>query len=251
MAVKGSSPIFRRPSVKVFNGSYKKNFLLIPDLHFGFEHPRALEFLLGVKELYQIPDSNCISLGDVWDGFHFSRYPKGADYPLTPDGEIELARKTTKEWGKAFPLLKVCMGNHDNRMIKAATSALLPSNIIKSLKDIYQYPDTWELEECFVANTKSPFLCIHGDGQGISPTNLAGNPKQFGMSVAFGHFHSLASIMHVSTQTLDAWSFNTGCLVHEESFVFEYGSKNRHKPVIGCGVVIGEGRVPIFHPLLT
>lgn len=244
------SPIFRRPSVKVLSGSYKKNFLLIPDVHLGFEHPKALDFLLSVKELYQIDDSCVISLGDLWENYFTSRWPKNPDAPLTAEGEFELARKRTKQWAKAFPLLKVCMGNHDNRAIKAATSALLPSSIIKSLKEIYDYPSTWELEECFVANTKSPFLCIHGDGQGISPTNLAGNPKQFGMSVAFGHFHSLASIMHVSTQTLDAWSFNVGCLVNEESFVFEYGSKSKHKPVVGCGVILGEGRIPIFHPLL-
>jgi hypothetical protein len=245
-----SSPIFRRPSVKVLSGSYKKNFLLIPDVHLGFEHPKALEFLKSVQALYQIDESCIISLGDMWEHYHLSRWPKGGDYPITPEGEIELARKRTKEWAKAFPLLKICMGNHDNRMLKAASGALLPSSIIKSLKDIYQYPNTWEIEECFVANTKSPFLCIHGDGQGVSSTNLANNPKQFGMSVAFGHFHSLASIMHVSTQTMDAWSFNVGCLIDEPSFVFEYGAKSKHKPVIGCGVVIGDGRVPIFHPLL-
>jgi hypothetical protein len=243
-------PIYRRPSVKVFSGSYKKNYLIIPDSHIPFEHPNALKFLLNVKELYQIPDENVISLGDLLDLYHFSRYPKGADYKITPIQEIEIARDKIKEWAKAFPLLKICSANHEARLWKKAIEAELPSAVMKDIKEIFGYPRLWDIEECFVVNTKNKFICLHGDGNGLSPRTLDNNPKQFGMSVAFGHFHSLASIMHISTQTMDVWSFNVGCIIDESSFVFEYGNKAKFKPSIGCGVILDEGRCPVFIPMI-
>lgn len=244
-----AEPLFRRPSIKVFKGSPRKNFLLIPDAHIPFEHPKALEFLINVKDLYQIPDENVICLGDLLDLYHFSRYPKGADYPITPNQEIEMARVKVKQWAKAFPVLQICSANHEARLWKKAIEAELPSVVMKSLNDIFQYPKTWDIQECFVPNVKHRFICLHGDGQGLSATTLTNNPRQFGMSVAFGHFHSQASIMHLSTQTLDCWSFNVGCIVDESQFCFEYGSKAKFKPSIGCGVIMDEGRCPIWIPM--
>jgi hypothetical protein len=245
-----SSPIFRRPSTRVFKGSNKKNYLIIGDAHLPFEHPKALEFLVSVQQLYQIPDENVICLGDLLDLYHFSKYPRGAEFPITPKQEIEIARKKIKEWAKAFPLLKICEANHESRLWKKAIEAELPSDVMRSIREIFAYPKTWEINEVYMIDTASPFLCLHGDGHGLSPITLTNNPRQFGMSVCYGHYHSLASIMHLSTQTLRAWSFNVGCLIDESSFAFEYGSKAKFKPSIGCGVIMSDGRAPLWIPLI-
>jgi hypothetical protein len=160
-----------------------------------------------------------------------------------------MARKKIKDWAKAFPMLKICRANHEDRLIKKAIEAQLPSDVVKSIREVYNYPTLWDIQECFVPNIKHKFICLHGDGNGLSSTTLTNNPRQFGMSVAFGHFHSQASIMHMSTQTMDVWSFNAGCIVDEASFVFEYGNKAKFKPSIGCGVILDEGRCPIWIPL--
>jgi hypothetical protein len=219
-------------------------------MHLPFEHPRAIEFLVATKELYQIPDENVICLGDLLDLYHFSRYPKDPNHPVTPQQEIELAREKVKELSRAFPVLKICEANHESRIWKKAIEAQLPSDVVRSIKEIFNYPKQWEINECYLIDTRSPFLCLHGDGNGISSITLTNNPRQFGVSVAFGHFHSLASIMHMSTQTLRVWSFNVGCLVDETSFAFAYGNKSKFRPSIGCGVVLGEGTSPQWIPLI-
>lgn len=244
------TPIFRRPSIKVFKGSPKKNWLLIPDAHIPFEHPKALEFLINVKELYQIPDENIICLGDLLDLYHFSRYEKSPDHPITPIQEIELGREKIKEWSKAFPILKMCSSNHaEGRLWKKLVEAQLPSDVVRSIREIFVYPKLWDIQESFVPNVRHRFLTCHGDKNGLSSITLTNNPRQFGMSVAFAHFHSLASIMHLSTLTLDMWSFNVGCLVDVGSFAFEYGAGAKFKPSIGCGVVQDEGRCPLWIPM--
>lgn len=215
-----------------------------------FEHPKALKFLLDVKELYQIPDNNVICLGDLWDLYWLSRYPKSPDAAMTANQEIEGVKKKIKEWAKAFPRLTITTGNHDLRVIRSALSAELPSVCVRQIEEILELPSGWEMHECVVPDVKKPFICLHGDGHGISSTTIRNNPGQFGgNSVAFGHWHSQASIMHVNTITHDAWSFNVGCLVDTEAFAFEYGKKSKFKPSIGCGVVMDEGRTPIWIPM--
>lgn len=213
------------------------------------EHPKALEFLCSVRDLYQIPPENTLALGDLLDLFHFSKYPKGADFPITPVQEIEMAREKIKLWQREFPILKICLANHEERLQKRVSEADLPSSVVRSIAEIFQYPKDWEIRECFVPNTKNPFVALHGDSNGQSSITLTNNPRQFGMSCVFGHFHSLASIMHVNTLTLDMWSFNAGCLIDETSFAFSYGNKAKFKPSIGCGVILDEGRTPIWLPL--
>lgn len=245
-------PIFRRPSVNVHKGSSKKNFLLIGDAHVPFHNPKSLKFLKDVQALYQIPEDNVICLGDFLDLYSFSRWPKSPDAPVTVNQEIEGVRQEIKKWVQAFPKLTITQGNHDNRIWRKAIGADLPSQVVRSIHEVFDLPKSWELHECALIQTKSPFLCVHGDGHGISPTTLQTNPRQHGVSVAFGHFHSRASIMHINTIGLgDVWSFHVGCLVDQDSFAFEYGSKAAFKPSLGCGVVLDEGRCPIFIPMPT
>jgi hypothetical protein len=244
-----TEPVFRKPSIKVFKGSSKKNWLIIPDSHLGEEHPKALEFLINVKELYNIPDSNVCQLGDFLDLWSFSRYPKGGDYPVTPRQEIEIARKKVREWARAFPLLKLCVGNHERRLWQRAIDASLPTDVIRSVREIFEYPKEWDVEECYVTNTKHPFLLIHGDGEGVSNTNPIATIKHFGISAAWGHFHSRPSVSHIDTLTQKLWGMSCGAIVNKESFCFKYGEKAAHKISNGCGVVLGEGSFPIFIPM--
>ena len=228
-----------------------KDYLIIPDIHIPMEHKNALKFFLKLKDDYNIPDQNVYSVGDFLDEFHFGAYPKGADFPITPIQEIEIARKKIKEWGKAFPLLNICMGNHEERLMKRVFEAELPSVIVKSLREIYQFPSLWTLEECFVLPTKSPVLVIHGHGEGIKASNLARNALQFGMSVAFGHFHSMGGVQYLETLTLNkVFGMCVAACVDRESFAFKYGRNAANKVTNGAGVILDNGRTALFHPLL-
>lgn len=246
----GGGPIFRRPSISVYKGSPKKNFLLIPDAHLPDEVEGCIDFLKDVQKLYNIPEENVICLGDLWENYNLSRFLKSPDYRLTAEQEIDAAIEKTQEWIDAFPLLQITVGNHDTRGRQRAEEASLPKKWIRDLREVYKLPKTWELHECVVPKVKHPFVCFHGNGFGISSRSLVGNPgKMGGISLAFGHWHSLASIMHVNTLTGDHWSFNVGCLVREEADCFKYGAKAPYKPSIGCGVVLDEGRQPIWVPM--
>lgn len=220
------------------------------DVHEPFTLPNTLDWLKAVKELYQIPDENCIQAGDFLDLYHFSRYGKGADYEHTPMQEIEAVRKRIKEWQEVFPKLVITEGNHTARLWKKAIEAELPSVVIKDIREVFQYPKDWEVHQCVVTNTKHPFLVLHGDKQGISNTTLYNNPLLFGVSVAFGHFHSKPSIIHLETVAQRLWGMHLGtCGIDNDAYAFEYGKGSKFKPMNGCAIILDEGRTPIWIPM--
>ena len=161
-----------------------------------------------------------------------------------------------RDWliDEALPPIKkkiigMCTGNHEKRILKRAFEAELPSQIIKSVNEIFQYPKSWSQSECVVANTKFPFMVTHGDKRGISGSNLKSNPLLFGISVAYGHFHSCPSICHVETATQRLWGMHLGtCGIDKESYCFEYGAGSKFVPQNGCAVVLGDGTTPILIP---
>ncbi len=217
-------------------------------MHAPYHHHKALDFCKNVQELYQIPEENIFSVGDFEDNFFLGAYPKGSDFPHTPNQELELARKIIKEWAKAFPLLHMCHSNHASRYYRKAAGGELPTQVLRSYKELFRYPSGWDVEECFVPNVKKPFMVCHGEE--FSGINAArSHALAYGISVAHGHSHSSAGVQYINTKTQDLWGMNVGCLIDDEQYCFAYAKHARNKVSLGVGVVLDSGRFPFFVPL--
>jgi hypothetical protein len=225
------------------------NYLVIPDLHFPFEHKLALPFCKEVQKDFNIPEENVYSLGDIEDQYNFGRWPKDPDRKHTAAQELESTRETIRKWGRAFPLLKVCESNHGTRIYKKAFDAELPSQVIRSIEEIFEYPKGWVLKEHFViCATKAEFALQHGDNYS-GPVGHRQAAIDNGMSTIIGHLHSNAGVNWIETKHQRIFAVNSGCLIDTDAYAFAYGKHSRGKPCIGVTVVLDGGRFPIWVPL--
>lgn len=222
----------------------KDNFLFISDVHEPYSHPRALQFCKSLKKDFDIPHSNIYSVGDLLDLYGFSRWPKSPDAKHTINQELDLARDRMKKWAVAFPEMKICESNHDQRIMRKALGADLPSQVIKSLHDIFEFPDSWQIKDQFVVMAnKCEMLVTHGEE---FPCALQA-AIAYGVNVIQGHHHSKAGVQYRKSRVQELWGMAVGCLVDNESFAFAYGDKSKMKPMIGCGLVLNG--IPHFVPL--
>lgn len=223
-------------------------WLVQSDLQAPFHNQKALSFCKYIQKHYKISDDNILNVGDEIDILHGGMYPKDPNGDLTPNQEIKAAKEWVKEWASAFPKMKVCLSNHGLRWVRKATAAELPSQVLRSYKDIYGIPDGWQYKEKWDIDAKYPFTMIHG--MGYSGTNAHRSAAlDFGRSVVHGHLHSSAGIAYVRTEGQQIWGFNVGCLIDKEAFAFSYGKYSRFKPCLGVGVIADNGRAPIWIPL--
>jgi hypothetical protein len=224
--------------------------LLIPDLQWPFEHKKALEFCVYLKRHYKIPDENVCNMGDETDLYHGSSFPTDPDQPISPTSELDLCRTKFQIWGSYFPKMKVCLSNHGLRIIKKATNAGLPTELLRTYQEVFKTPPGWVWREEFrFLQLKHPFRIIHG--MGYSGRNGAYQAAiDSGISTAIGHLHSYAGIQHVKMMGGNRiYGFNTGCLIDEDAIAFRYGKYNRAKPCIGAGLIFNSGSTPMWIPL--
>lgn len=223
----------------------KENFLFISDIHIPFENKRALHFFKSLKKDFEIPDSNIYSVGDILDLYNFSRWPKSPEAKHTVNQELDLARERIRKWVHAFPEMKIAESNHDQRIMKAAIGAQLPSQVIRGIEEIFEFPKNWQIKKQYVimAN-KWEGLCYHGEEPFASALQAA---ISYGINVIEGHKHSIAGVQYTESRMQELWGLDTGCAIDREAYAFEYGDKSKKKPILGGGIVING--VPHFIPL--
>lgn len=225
------------------------NFLLIPDLQIPFEADGSLEFCRKIKKEFDIPDENVLNVGDEVDQYFGSLYKKNPNSPISAIGELDLSIKKLREWYKAFPKMKLAISNHGMRWAKRAVEAEIPSQMIRAYQDILDAPKGWAWKQEWIFKTEWPFRMIHG--MGYSGQAGARNAAiDSGMSTVMGHLHAHAGISYIKTNDKDSfmWGFNVGCLIDNDSFAFEYNKQDRNKPIRGCGIVVENGKTPVFFP---
>lgn len=227
----------------------KDAYLWITDYHSPYGHKDALRFCVSLQDEFNIPPENVYCAGDFEDAYMFNNYFKSPDRKHTSLQEIDAVREEIKEWGRAFPLLKMCTSNHGSRLYKRALEAELPSVVLKGMQEIFAYPKKWTLkEEYIVCATKQEFLLTHGEGFSGAKGHIDAAIAN-GISTAIGHLHSFAGVSHIKTKHQDLWAMNGGCLIDQDSFAFEYSKHSKFKATIGSGVILDGGRWPIFVPL--
>lgn len=227
-----------------------ENYLIVSDTQIPYEADRALEFVTYLKRHFKIADENCYHAGDEIDSYWGSLYKKHADSKHTAVTELQAARESLKHWYRAFPQMKLAISNHGLRWVRKAVDAEIPTQLLRSYREIIQAPEGWQWKnEWVIEGSRHRFRLIHGMGYSGARGHI--NAAIDGrISTAIGHLHSHAGVNHMNFLGSNGpiWSMNTGCLIDTEALAFAYGKENRYQPVLGCGVVLDGGKMPIFVP---
>ena len=203
------------------------------DVHIPFAHPNYLAFLKDTFAEWGVEQIVC--LGDLIDNHAISRFQSEpcADGAYT---ELAKARRMVKELTETFPEVKMCRGNHDDIAYRQAATLGIGAEFIKPFRDIYGLPMSWSLEDEYVIDG---VLYTHGTGRsGKHATyNIAVDER---MSVCSGHTHTGGGVNYIANKTETIFALNTGCLVDYGTYAFEYSRNAKHRPTLGCGIVLSS-----------
>lgn len=218
-----------------------KTVLAIPDLHIPFHHRDALAFLAEVKRVYK-PDE-VVNMGDLEDWHSISMHDHDPD-GMSAGAELQALRDGIKLFAKLFPNMKICTSNHGSLPMRRAFKFGLPSELIKSYREIIQAPKGWRIADEWEVDG-----IIYEHGEGFTGQQAAIKSANANMqSTVIGHIHAFAGIQYSANQKHLIFGFNCGCLIDRHTYAFKYGKKLKAKPILGCGII--RNGIPIFIPMV-
>lgn len=217
-----------------------ENILVISDLQAPFHHKDALAFLDSVARVFRV--NQVVSIGDEVDQHALSRYPHD------PDGhsagrEYELAQKFMQQLYARFPEARACYSNHTDRIFRKAFEAGIPRAYLRSINEFMGAPSGWQWGSSWRIHD---IIFTHGDSaKGTRPHVLLAQSNL--CSTVIGHHHSVPGVDFIANDKTTIFGMNVGCLIDPAQYAFHYTKFNRHKPILGAGVVL-EG-MPRFIPM--
>jgi len=185
-----------------------------------------------------------IHIGDEVDNAALSYHEKqtGMDAAET---EMEEAMKQMKKWYQTFPEVKVCVGNHSALPFRKATTAGIPTRMLKSYEEMWEAPTGWKWDMDFTIDN---VLYTHGIGAGgiNGALRLAMKNRQ---STVIGHSHSFGGVGYSASYRDLIFGLNVGCGIDVDHMAFNYGKEYANKPTLGCGIVADDGLTGLFIPM--
>lgn len=216
--------------------------LAVPDLHMPFHHKSALKFLAAVYKKYK--PNEVINLGDLEDWHSISMHDHDPD-GLSPGMELKSLRDAIRPLIKMFPKMKICTSNHGSLPLRRAFKFGMPSELIKSYKDIIEAPKGWEIADSWEVDG-----IVYEHGEAFSGQQGAIKSANANMqSTVIGHIHAFAGIQYSANQKHLIFGFNVGCLIDKSLYAFAYGKKIKAKPILGCGII--KNGIPTFIPMVV
>ncbi len=210
--------------------------LVIGDIHAPVSHPGYLSFCQALQAKHRC--DQVVFIGDVVDWHGISFHASHPDAP-GPKDEYELAAECITQWRKAFPTAKVCIGNHDERVVRVAEDAGIPSRFIRNYKETWETPD-WDWAYDHVVDDVYYF---HGTGcGGVHPAYNA--MQKMLMSTVMGHIHSASGLKWRANPNRRIFGMDTGCGVDDRAVAFAYGRHQKIRSILSAGVVLDGIPVP-------
>lgn len=228
-------------------GKYKTkaslcNMGIIGDTHAPFEVKGYLEFC---QETFDRFNCGAIThIGDLVDNHAMSYHESDPD-GLSAGDEAEQAMVNVRKWTKAFPKVNLCLGNHDELVMRKMHTSGIPRRFFKDFADSWDLPSGWNVAFDFVVDG---VLYQHGTkaSGGFAYSSRA---KDNMMNTVIGHTHSTAGVHHMASKAKAIWGMGVGCGVDNSAYSMAYGKSFPKKPIIGCGVVLDNGQLPLFIPM--
>lgn len=219
-----------------------ENRLVVPDLHAPFVRGGFLEHC--VKAYYQYDCTKVTFLGDVLDN-HFTSFWKTDPDGMSALDETEKAIDILQPWYNAFPEAEICEGNHDARIFRQAFDAGISKAWIKDYSEVLSTPD-WVWGDQF---DHFDVRYVHGDGPGGAINGAFQRMLYWDISVIQGHWHTSTYVRWKVSETSRRFAFQLGSGMDYKSYTAAYSKKAQKKPIVGCGVVLDNGRIPIHLPM--
>lgn len=214
---------------------------IIGDTHEPFTHKHYKDFCYQTFKKFKV--GQVVHIGDVVDNHAISFHEHHPD-GHSPLEEMERARKELKEWFKVFPKVKVCKGNHDLLSVRKAISHGLPSSLLRHYREVWDFPKGWEYEwNYYICGVKYE----HGTGYSGEYGHMAA-AKANRQSTVIGHIHSAGGVNYTANDLNRIFGLAVGCGIDRMQYAFWYGRDFKHKPILGCGVVLG-GKEAHFVPM--
>lgn len=214
----------------------KDNVLVIGDLHLPFVQKGYLEFCLEQQKKFDC--GTVVLIGDLAD-FHYSSFHSIEPGAYGSTTEYEKMLHELKKWQAAFPVAKITYGNHDLIPYRKGYEGGLSPKMLKSWNQLYDAPKGWKFDEKFIINN---VMYIHGTN------NAMQRMTQARISVVQGHLHSQQYVQWSQSEINRLFAVQVGCGIDNTAYAFQYGRSFTKKPILGCGVVLDKGTLPIVIP---
>jgi len=209
--------------------SMNKTVLVIADTHLPFEHKDYLAFCIRIKKAFKC--SEVVHIGDLVDNHAISYHEHDPD-GWSPADEMEEVDKHLKKWFRAFPNVKLCIGNHDNLVDRKSKTVGLPSRCFRSFREMWNLPTGWV--DAF-SHVIDGVCYTHGSSCGkLAHLQHAIDNR---MSTVIGHVHSSAGVEYTASEKDVIFGMNVGSGIDRKRYAFAYGKGFRKKPILGCGLV--------------
>ena len=230
---------FKKYTPKVYQSlDHAHNILIIGDTHLPYERIGYLDFC--IEQYIKWNCDTVVHIGDLIDSHATSRHPSMPD-AYSPGDELQYTINKLRPWYRAFPNMKICSGNHDQRSYKIAAENGVASKWMKGFTEVLEVP-TWEFEEEFEINN---ILYTHGTG--TSGQNAAHmRALNLGQSVVMGHLHTESSIIHHRIANNVIFGMIVGCGIDEKSYGMNYAKNFPKKSITSCGIVLGDQPILIL-----
>lgn len=215
--------------------------LAIGDTHFPFAHKKALQWVYRIADKFE--PTHVVQLGDLYDQFAFSRYPKLLK--LGPAEELRLARRDAEQMWSRFKGLSCyqLMGNHDDRAFKKALSAApeIAPLVDASLRGYYSFPGVNTVLDGREELILGEIAFQHGHRSGL------GDHARYNRArTVVGHSHC-GGVSYFPDSSGILWELNAGFLGDISGPAFGYHAQKRyHTTTLGVGLIDELG--PRFVP---
>jgi len=226
----------------------RMRILVIGDTHFPFACKKTLNFIYRSIESAAEPPTHILQVGDLFDFFSWSRFPKSANL-FTPTEELKAGLKSARRfWEKINELAPDAKkyqlkGNHDERIIKRLFEKAPEFEDFLDLSEIWNFPGVKvqpsEREELVI----NDIVFIHGY------RSKTGDHARFNLkNTVCGHLHR-GGVVFIRHDTRIIWELNAGCAADLESQPMSYGKQRQFNNMTnGFGWIDDLG--PRFIPLV-
>lgn len=219
------------------------NVLVIGDTHIPYEHPGYLSFVKSVQVAYSC--QRVVHIGDVTDNHAISYHESDPDLAGAGD-EYKTALQHLRKWYRAFPAVKVCIGNHDALPARKGTTGGLPARFIRTMREIWEAPKGWDFApEHLIDGVMFTHVPIGGN----TLTGQLRGAERSMTSLVTGHMHTVAGVAYSAGLRATVFAMATGCGIDRHSPAFAYAQHSKFKPTIGCGVVFEGGQRAMWIPM--
>ena len=157
--------------------------------------------------------------------------------------ELEQAIECIKPFYEAFPVAKVCIGNHDAIIARKAFASGVSKKWLKDFHEVLGTPG-WDFQQQHIIDD---VLYVHGTGS--SGKGAARRVREWQTSLVQGHIHTEAYIDWYCTKDKRLFCMQVGCGVDDRSYAMAYAKNFTKKYIVSCGVVTQKGTLPIVIPM--